>query len=503
MQPVLTAEQMRVMDAETIADLGIPGVVLMETAGRAVAHAALRMLGQGDHATPRVIVLCGVGNNAGDGFVAARVLQEHGIACEVFLVLGETSIRGDAKTFLDAYRACDGTIAPLSELDQALANATLVVDAIFGTGLCRAVDGEVATLFSRIQDASVLVLAIDIPSGLRADDGAVLGACMDAQVTVAMAAAKIANVTAPGFAHCGRITVAEIGIPSSRIAAAARVFLIEEGDVHAAMPRVQINGHKGQRGHALMVCGSPGKQGAGRLAVLAALRAGAGLVTLAGPSQDTQAADPIMTEQVATPSDLDTALVGKAALLIGPGMDAGATGAALVRHALAKCDLPTVLDAGALTHLASDLRFALAAKGPLVLTPHPGEAGRLLGIATAAVQADRIAAVRQLARETGALVILKGARTCICDGRAHVDPGVLTVLVSDTGGPELATAGTGDVLAGMVTALLAGGLAIADAAMVAVHWHGVAGGLAQEQLGGPGCVASDLIAAIPKARERR
>ena len=503
MQPVLTAEQMRAMDAQTISDLGIPGVVLMETAGRAVAHAALRILGQRSHAEPQVVVLCGVGNNAGDGFVAARVLKECGIACEVFLVLGKTGIRGDAATFLDAYRLCDGTIAPLSKLDQALANATLIVDAIFGTGLCREVDGELATLFSRINDASVSVLAIDIPSGLRADDGAVLGACIDAQVTVVMAAAKIGNVTAPGFAHCGRTSVAEIGIPSSRTAAVARVFLIELSDVHAAMPGVQLNGHKGQRGHALIVAGSPGKQGAGRLAALAALRAGAGLVTLVGPSQDGGAADPIMTQRVATPSELDEALVGKAALLLGPGMDAGPTGAALVRHALAKSDLPIVLDAGALTHLASDLRFAFAAKGPLVLTPHPGEAGRLLGIATAAVQADRIAAIRQLARDTGALVILKGARTCICDGRAHVDLGVLTVRVSDVGGPELATAGTGDVLAGMVTALLAQGLDIADAAMVAVHWHGVAGGLAQQQLGGPGCVVSDVIAAIPKARERR
>ncbi len=498
MQPVLMAEQMRALDAETISDVGIPGAVLMETAGRAVATAALGMLSERDSL---VVVLCGSGNNGGDGFVAARVLQERGLACELFLVLGEEGeMRGDAKLFLDAYKKCGGVVSEASALDSALARAGLVIDAIFGTGLCRPIEGELASVIARINKVPAPILAIDIPSGLRADDGAVLGAHIRAQVTVAMAAAKIANVGAPGFAHCGRLEVAEIGIPSKRIYAEARVFLIEASDVSAAMPVAPVTGHKGQRGHALVVAGSPGKRGAGRLAALAALRAGAGLATLAGPELDLQAADPLMTQIVALPAHLDAALVGKNALLMGPGMDTGATGAALVRHALAKCDLPMVLDAGALTHLASDLRFALAAKGPLVLTPHPGEAGRLLGIPTATVQADRIAAARQLARETGALVILKGARTCICDGRNHASPGVLTVLLSDSGGPELATAGTGDVLAGMVAALLAGGLDVADAAMVAVHWHGVAGQLAQEQLGGPGCVASDVVAAIPKAR---
>ncbi|MBL4635958.1 MAG: NAD(P)H-hydrate dehydratase [Kofleriaceae bacterium] len=508
MRPVLNAAQMRAMDAETIAKVGIPGAVLMENAGRAVALAVRDLLPAEPTAESRVTVLCGSGNNGGDGFVAARVLQEEGVVCELFLVAGEPAIGGDASLFLNAFKRCGGTIRFLksaADVDAArseIEGSSVLVDAIFGTGLCRNIEGHLATLIECINQSPAMVVAVDLPSGLLADTGAILGVCVRADVTVTMAAVKVANVGAPGFAYNGHVEVAEIGIPRLRIEARAQAFVLTASDVVGAMPDVDRNGHKGRRGHVLAVAGSDGKRGAGRLAALAALRSGAGLVTIAAASIDSQAADPIMSAVIGNPAQLAEALVRKAALLIGPGMDTGRSGAALVKHALANSSIPMVLDADALNHLVGDLSAIVAASAPVVLTPHPGEAARMLEMSIAEVQADRMAAVRLLARETGAVVVLKGARTCICDGGHADEGGDGVVFVCDVGGPELATAGTGDVLSGVLAALLAQGLEAPFAAALAVYWHGIAGSCALDAVGGPGVIASDVIDALPVARTK-
>lgn len=503
MRPILTAAEMRAVDAETIAAIGIPGAVLMETAGRALAR-EVRTIAQGAQPLSRVVVLCGAGNNGGDGFVAARVLAEWGFDVEVFLVLDPAGIGGDAKTFYDALVHCgvsNSAVLSRAQLDTATPNllaAEVIVDAVFGTGLCRDVTGHIACLFALVAASDARVVAADIPSGLCADTGVALGSSIVADVTVAMGAAKIGNVCDPGFVANGRLTVAEIGIPSERIRSRAGVFLVENADVVAALPTHGARAHKASRGHVLAIAGSEGKRGAGRLAAMAALRSGAGLVTLGAQRLDSHVADPVMTTMIATPPDLAAAWARKAALLLGPGMDAGSEGAALVEYALDHSPIPIVLDADALNHLARTLagsRLIRSSATAVVLTPHPGEAGRLLGIPTAQVQAGRIAAVRELASRTQSVVILKGARTCIADGRTRGLP----VLLCEQGGPELATAGTGDVLAGMVSALLAQGLAAGMAAMVAVYWHGVAGRAARSQIGGLGVVATDVVAAIPTA----
>lgn len=503
MLPVLTAAEMRAVDAETIAEVGIPGAVLMETAGRALAS-EVRAFTRGSGAAKRVVVICGTGNNGGDGFVAARVLAEWGFDIEVLLVLDPIGIQGDAKTFYDALENCGVAIrsvlssAQVNDAAQALLAAVVIVDAVFGTGLCRDVRGHIAQLFELVTASNAHVVSADIPSGLCADTGATLGTSIAADVTVAMGAAKIGNVCDPGFVANGRVAIAEIGIPRVRLCSHASVFMVENADVVSALPTHGSRAHKASRGHVLAVAGSDGKRGAGRLAAMAALRAGAGLVTLGAQALDPHAADPIMTTVIRDPAGLAVAWAKKAVLLLGPGMETGSDGAALVDCALDHSPVPVVLDADALNFLAKKLggsSLLHTSSADLVLTPHPGEAARLLGISTAQVQAARVWAVRELASLTGAVVILKGARTCIADGRASGQP----VLLCEQGGPDLATAGTGDVLAGMVSAALAQGLDARVAAMVAVYWHGVAGRVARTEIGGTGVVATDVVAAIPVA----
>lgn len=502
MLPVVTAEEMRGIDARTINEIGLPGAVLMENAGRAVVSCLEDML---DASTSKsVSVLCGSGNNGGDGYVVARVLRERGLSAQLYAAVPVEALKGDARLHADAYLACGGPVHALhnseqiKEHEENLFNSAFVVDALFGTGLDREISGHWGEIVECVNAGSGQVIAVDIPSGIRADDGQPLGVAVQADATVTFACAKVAHAGAPGFAACGRLTISEMGIPRQLAVQAAEIGLVEIEDIRPALNPDSPQSHKGNRGHVLAIAGSPGKYGAGRLAGMAALRAGGGLVTVAASVVDGAAEDPLMTAELRSAEELESLLSGKASVLIGPGMDTGEQGRALVDALLVHCELPIVIDADGLNHLGTDLKPVAAAKAQIVLTPHPGEAGRLLGISTAAVQADRIAAVRSLAHASKAVVVLKGARTCMCDGRQKSR----FVEINPTGGPELSTAGTGDVLTGILAALLARGLEPSIAARVAVFWHGEAGRVASEQLGGPGMVASDLLGALAVARSQ-
>ncbi|HEX4417660.1 MAG TPA: NAD(P)H-hydrate epimerase, partial [Kofleriaceae bacterium] len=419
MLPVVTADEMRALDKATIEDIGLPAIVLMETAGRAVAEAALRMLGE---ARGHVAVVCGPGNNGGDGFVAARVLRDRGVDAVVYLAAGREAVKGDARAHLEIFERAGGTVRAVATADGLAANeaeivdAALVIDALFGVGLARDVEGQFAEIVTRMLLAG-RTLAVDIPSGLDTDTGRTLGTAVIAERTVTMAARKIALVGAPGFAKAGEIEVAEIGIPTALIVAAGvKAGLVEAADVAGWLPHPQAMDHKGRRGHVLVVGGSPGMRGAGRLAAMAALRAGAGLCTLAAEGE-LDAPDSVMTRSLAAGAALGELLGGKAAVVIGPGLGTSPAAAARVREVLA-AKLPAVLDADALNLLAKDPAELARAAGPIVLTPHPGEAARLLGITTAEIETDRMAAARALAVKTRAVVVLKGARTIVCDGRS-------------------------------------------------------------------------------------
>ncbi len=510
MRPVVSAAEMRALDRATIEDVGIPAFTLMETAGRAVAHVAMEMLAEAGGAhTGHVAVVCGPGNNGGDGFVAARVLRDLGVEAAVYLAVARPSIRGDAAAHLAVYERAGGLVRmldspqTLGELGDSIAGAVLAIDALFGVGLSRPLEGHFADIVSLINHAQHR-LAVDIPSGLDADTGHVLGVTVEADVTVTMGSLKIGLAGAPGFAHCGTIDVADIGIPSGVLATqAVRAGLVEESDVARWLPHARLLDHKGRRGHVVVIGGMPGMRGAGRLCANAALRAGAGLVTLASLAAGADPAaresmtrggevvadDSVMTRALAT--NVGELLANKSAIVIGPGLGQSEPAAGWLGEVLAS-GVPAVLDADALNLVAGIVEAVKQAAGPIVLTPHPGEAARLLGTTVAEIEADRLAAARALAARTHAVVVLKGARTVVCDGTLQDDH----CSINPTGGPELATGGSGDVLAGVIGALLAQGLFAGDAARAGVYVHGLAG----EQLalvhGRRGVISSDLPVAI-------
>lgn len=501
MRPVVTAAEMRTLDRATIEEVGLSAAILMETAGRAVAEAALRMLGA---ERGHVAVVCGPGNNGGDGFVAARVLRDRGVDAVVYLAAERAAVRGDARAHLEIFERTGGIVrmlatpAQLAALDARIIDATLVIDALFGVGLARPIEGHLAEVVSMMLMAE-RVVAVDLPSGLDADTGRTLGVAVIAQRTVTMAALKIALVSSPGFARCGEVEVAEIGIPGALIAVSnVRAGVVEASDVTRWLPHPQVVEHKGRRGHVLVVGGSPGMRGAGRLAAMAALRTGAGLCTLAADGEP-HAPDSVMTRSL-DGAELGSLLAGKAAVVIGPGLGTAASAVARVREVLAS-GVPAVLDADALNVLAGEPAAIAAAAGPVVITPHPGEASRMLGITTADIEADRLAAARALATKTRAVVVLKGARTIVCDG-ASDDP----CSINPTGGPALATGGSGDVLAGAIGALLAQGLSAVNAARAGAYVHGAAGDALAQRLGDRGVVSSDLpdeIAVAVRSLSRR
>jgi NAD(P)H-hydrate epimerase len=348
----------------------------------------------------------------------------------------------------------------------------------------RAIEGHLADVVSLVNHGARR-LAVDIPSGLDADTGRALGACVDADRTVTMAAWKVALASAPGFARCGAVEVVDIGVPDLLLATqAVRAGLVDDVDVARALPHPHALDHKGRRGHALIVAGMPGMRGAGRLAATAALRAGAGLVTLAAAG-DLDAPDSVMTRSLET--NLGELAVGKSAIVIGCGLGQSELAAGWVGEVLA-AGVPAVLDADALNLIAGVTGAIAKAAGPIVITPHPGEAARLLGTTAAEVEADRLAAARALAAATRAVVVLKGARTITCDGTLADE----FCAINPTGGPELATGGSGDVLAGVIGALVAQGVTAGDAARAGVYVHGLAGDRLARRLGTRGIISSDL-----------
>jgi NAD(P)H-hydrate epimerase len=496
---------MRAIDRAAIEGLGVPALDLMERAGRAVFDAVRALAAE----EGRVVVACGGGNNGGDGWVAARLLREAGRDARVVALVPAARLSPDARSVRDAAVRAG---VPVEEgrpaaVDEGARPGDVVVDALLGTGLARAPEGPFAEAIARIEAArakGARVVAVDVPSGLSADSGRPLGPCVRADRTVTFAFQKRGLVLHPGPAYAGEVSVADIGIPAE---AARRVpvacELLVEAEARALLPARARDAHKGDAGRLLVVAGSAGKSGAAHLALLGALRGGAGLVTLAARAEVLPHALPGLPEAMSAAlpgagplgsaaSDLPALLAaaeGADAVVVGPGIPRGEETAALLQAFLARAGCPAVLDADALNALAASPE-ALARLGvPLVLTPHPGEMARLCGTSIEAVQADRVGVASERARAWGATVVLKGARTVVAD---PVGPPVII----PTGNPGLATGGTGDVLAGLCGALLAGGLEAPAAARVAAWVHGRAGDLAARRAGERGLVASDLGLAI-------
>ncbi len=496
---LVTAEQMRALDRATIEKIGVPGVVLMESAGRGVVDVIARHY---DAAHARVVVFCGPGNNGGDGYVIARHLANRGADVIVGLVGERDKLAGDAKTHFDA---CEKSKVRIFEADKApLHRNDIVVDAIFGTGLHRAVGaGPARDAIARMRAHRGPVVAVDVPSGLDADRG-IIGPCVRADHTVTLAFAKLGLVGAEEQAVVGTLHVADIGIPE-RLARehGVRAELLDETVLLPLYER-KLTGHKGTHGHVLVVAGSRGKTGAALLAGTAVLRAGGGLCTVAMPADAAALVEgrvpELMIESLAG-GDLQALLAGKKAAAVGPGIARDDAALARIR-VLGNSELPLVVDADALNAIAADHALLPRRGSPTVLTPHPGEAARLLGSSVGAVQEDRVGAARAIAAKFGAVCLLKGPRTDIAApaGRLAINP---------TGNPGMGTAGTGDVLTGVTAAALAriaaesGSVDPFVAACAAVYLHGAAGDRAAAQRSQTGLVAGDVIDALPHLLARR
>jgi NAD(P)H-hydrate epimerase len=492
---LVTSSEMRLLDKHVIESWGVPGAVLMETAGRAVAESIRR---RREVAGAQVAVWCGPGNNGGDGFVAARWLHGWGADVEALLVTPKDRVKGDARVHLDAAVAAGVRLLEVAD-DAAAAEAaarhtgfTVVVDALFGTGLTRAIEGTAAAAVAAINVTPALRVAVDVPSGLDADRATPLGPCVRADVTVTFGFAKRGLVITPGVEFVGELEIADIGIPESlAVERGVSARLLDDSDLDGLRGPLPPWGHKGTRGHLLLVAGSPGKTGAALLTAHAALRTGVGLATLATPPAALPAIEGRLPELMTArfgDVDLDALLHGKRALVVGPGMSMETTAREQLQKLLAAAAaLPVALDADALNHLAAAPDTPLPPSS--VLTPHPGEAARLLQCSTDEVQNDRFVAAAKLVERYKVVVALKGARTIIAspDGRLAVCP---------AGNAALGTGGTGDVLAGCVGALLLGAPPF-EAACAAVWLHSRAADQAAAERGQRGLMASDVIAALP------
>ena len=486
---LLTTDSMREADARTIA-AGTPGTVLMERAGRAVADAALTMLPE----RGRVLVVCGPGNNGGDGFVVARLLAEQGHDAVVALLGRRDALRGDAAEMAGHW---DGPTVPAA--DARPADADLVVDALFGAGLGRPLDGEAAALVRSINASGQPVLAVDVPSGIDGNSGEVRGEAVRATRTVTFAARKPGHLLLPGRVHCGAVEVADIGIPRATLAAVSDRTFVNAPDLwSASLPRLALSAHKYERGHTLVASGGATRTGAARLAARAALRIGSGLVTLASPPAALGVNAAHLTAIMLRGCDGADDL---AAILSDARFNAVVLGPALGIHAMTRTMVITaveakralVLDADALTSfegLAGELHGAFAG-APTVLTPHDGEFARLFKDQPQVLEpASKVERTRRAAAHMGAVMVLKGPDTVIADpdGRA---------AVNENGTPYLATAGSGDVLSGLIAGLMAQGLPAFEAACAGVWIHAEAGAAF-----GPGLIAEDLPEQVPAVLSR-
>jgi len=514
MRPVLTADEMRRVDARAMAELGIPGPTLMENAGRGAAEALLAALPEGGLRARglRVAIVCGRGGNGGDGFVVARRLKRAGARPDVLMVCAPEALRGDAAIkFAEMRRAgiAARVVDDATAADVALRRSQLIVDALLGTGVRGAPAPLVAGLIEAINASGRPVVALDLPSGLPADGEPPMAPVVRAWLTPTFAAPKLGLVIGVGPELAGRVVVVPIGVPEPEVARDARTFLLEAADVAPLFPPRPRETHKGSYGHLLVVAGSVGKTGAAALCARAALRAGVGLVTVgtAVSAQPTVAALSLeaMTEPLPETAARSLGMKARepilalaqtrAAVAVGPGLGLDDETRALARVLVSTLPRPMVVDADALTALVDHLDTLRTAGGARVLTPHPGEMARLLGAAVGDVQRDRVGVARGFAVSHGVHLVLKGAGTLIAgpDGR---------VLVNPTGNPGMATGGTGDVLTGILGALLARGIDAAQAAPAAVYLHGLAGDVAAERRGQEALIASDVIESLGDAFRR-
>jgi len=500
---VLNSRQMRDADRRTIEEIGIPSIELMENAGRQVVaemEAAFERL-----ASMRVAVLCGKGNNGGDGFVVARTLFDKRIHVRAFLVGQIAEVKGDAKTNLDRLRTLGAEVVELPDVRAwtqhrpNIFESELIVDALFGTGLNAPLTGLMSTVVADVNASGRPVVAVDLPSGLSADSPEPIGPAIQARLTVTLAAPKIPLVLPPADALAGTLAVADIGIPPAAIAAVEGPWIevLTRDSLRGRIPPRAATSHKGDYGHVLVVAGSRGKTGAAALSAIAALRSGAGLVTVATPASCLPIVAALGAEYMTEPLDESDGTIAASAadrileltadvIAVGPGLGQSTSARAVVQAVVARARVPLVVDADGLNAFVNDIdRLKGRPDAPVVITPHPGEMARLSGRSIEAVQANRLEVAQAFASSHQVFVVLKGHRTVIAspEGKTYINM---------TGNPGMATGGTGDVLTGAISAWIAQLGNVEQATTLAVYLHGLAGDLAAAAEGEVGMIAGDV-----------
>jgi len=515
---LVTSSQMRNIDQKTIEGIGIPGLELMEKAGRGIALVAKEMLG--DPATKVVIIFCGRGNNGGDGFVVGRYLSQWGARVEFFLTVKRNEVKGDAKINLEKAVDLDLPIVEISRKEEipSRIKADLIVDALFGTGFDGEIKGYLKDIIEMINSSGIPVLSVDIPSGLHADTGKFIEPCVKANRTVTMALPKIGHFFFPGKEMSGKVTVVDIGVPEHVVEEEKiSLNLISKEEVKRMIPARQGDSYKGSCGRTVLIAGSTGMTGAAFLASLSCLRTGAGMAILGIPRTLNPILEMKLTEVMTKPLP-DVRKKGALALrglgeirkllkwgeccAIGPGLGQHFETIELVRRLISKLTMPAVIDADGLNALAKDISILKECEAPLILTPHIGELSRLNGLAIAEIAKDRIKYASDFAKEYNCVLVFKGAPTIISEpeGQTYVNP---------TGNAGMATAGSGDVLTGIILGLLAQMLMLnkdedikklmLNSARAGVFIHGLTGDLAKQEKGELGMIAGDMMEKIPQA----
>ena len=509
---LVTAKEMKALDVQAQNDYAMPGILLMDNAAQAVAeavHEALTAL-EGE----RVVIFCGGGNNGGDGLGAARWLQSYGVSVRAFVVgTALEAVQGDAALELAMFTKAGGRVEALSTEDDwvlaelAASKADVLVDALLGTGFHGELEGDVLRACELLNKSEKYILAVDIPTGVNADNGAVCEQAVRADHTVTMALVKTGLLLYPGREYCGDIELADISMPVKLVEDyKSDKYRLTDEIVRELLPLRKANAHKGDAGRVVICAGSPGYTGAAALASDAAVKAGAGLVSLYTPLSSRDVLAIKLTEVMVhgllermpgilgggAASDVASSAEAADVLAIGPGLGTSESTQEAVRTILQKITTPVVIDADALTALAGHTEILAAMQAQKVLTPHPGEMARLTGLEIAEIEADRINVAKKYAEQWQAIVVLKGAPTVIgCPNG--------TVYVNSTGNSSLATGGSGDVLTGIIAGLAAQEISLQEAAICGVYLHGLAAELTGIDIG---LAAGELAALLPQAREQ-
>jgi NAD(P)H-hydrate epimerase len=506
---LVKADEMKEMDRLSIHEIGIPGAVLMENAARGATRIFL------EHFDPvggsHVVVICGRGNNGGDGYVMARYLNQAGFRVKVIVLTDLSKISGDALINLEIIKRLRLDVREIPDNEEwvkirsSLGDCDYIIDGILGTGINSPIHGYYGQVIEDINISEKPVMSIDIPSGLNADSGGIMGIAVRANLTVTFGFPKLGHVLFPGAQLVGRLVRIDIGIPDI-IAEKVKshCWILEPDDISELFIEEKGDIHKGSRGHLLILAGSLGKTGAATLSALGALRTGAGLVTLGIPKSLNSIMESKLTEAMTVPlpetdvgslslkakDEILDLMEGKSALAIGPGLSQNSETVALIRDIVAGCHLPMIIDADGLNGLAGDPDAMKALNERKVLTPHPGEMGRLMGLKSSDVQRDRVGTVASFVEKYGCCLVLKGAGSLIAEpgGQIYLNP---------TGNPALSSGGSGDVLTGMISGFLARGWSTTNAATTGVYLHGLAADILAEDMGEAGVLAGELLDIIP------